>query len=179
MAYSSSRKSKTPSPLTPEKLRDLALWYVGRYAVSEVKLARYLGRKIFERGWDGERPADPVALAQEFARLGYVDDVALAEAKARASVRKGQGVRRLSQDLHAVGIAEKDSVDAVEEAHGQAWQAADNFARKRRIGPYADTQAEEDKQRKQLAAYMRAGHSFDIARKFVTALPDQWPEENL
>lgn len=173
---SSPRKSKAP-PLSEDKLRDLALHYVGRYAVSEAKLSRYLIRKIAERGWGGENRPDPEALAREFAELNYVDDGALAQAKSRASVRKGYGARRLSQQLYHDGISEEKSAEAMEEAQENAWNAADNFARKRRIGPYADEEAGKDKQRKQLAAFMRAGHNFDIARRFVSAKPGEILEE--
>lgn len=174
--YGSSRKSKAP-PLDEEKLRELALRYVGRYAASEAKLAGYLTRKIGERGWDGERPADAAALAREFAELRYVDDEALAGAKSRASVRKGHGARRLTQDLYHAGISDDDAREAVEEARENAWAAAENFARKRRIGPHADEAADKDKRRKQLAAFLRAGHDFDIARKFVEAAPGEILEE--
>lgn len=174
--YGSPRKSKAP-PLSEEKLRELALRYVGRYAASEAKLAGYLTRKIRERGWEDERPADPAALAGEFARLGYVDDEALAGAKARASVRKGHGKRRLTQDLYHAGISEDDAREALEEAVENAWISAENFARKRRIGPFAEEAADDDKKHRQLAAFMRAGHGYDIARKFVDALPGEVIEE--
>jgi len=164
----SSRKNKAP-PLNDAKLRALALRYVERYATSEAKLNRYLGRKLYERGWDGERPADAEGLAREFVKLGYIDDEALAGAKGRASVRKGYGARRLSQQLYQDGISEADGADALEGATENAWQAADNFARKRRIGPYAEEEADEGKRRKQLQAFLRAGHDFDVARKFVEA----------
>ena len=172
MSDASSRKNKAP-PLNAEKLRALALRYVERYATSEAKLNRYLGRKLYERGWDGERRAEPEALAQEFVKLGYIDDEALAGAKGRASVRKGHGARRLSQTLYHDGISEADSAQAMEEAGQNARAAADNFARKRRIGPYAEEAADDDKKRKQLAAFLRAGHDFDLARKFVEAAPNE------
>ncbi len=158
-------------------MRDLALWYVGRYAVSEAKLRGYLARKLRERGWEGEQPADPETLAAEFARLGYVDDAALAQAKSRASIRKGHGARRLSQTLYHDGIGDNDSAEAMEEARDNAWISADNFARKRRIGPYASERADDERRRKQLQAFLRAGHDFDIARKFVDAGPGDMPAE--
>jgi len=92
-------------------------------------------------------------------------------------VRKGHGKQRLSQDLYHAGISEDDARDAVQEAAENAWTAADNFARKRRIGPYANDAADDVKKRKQFAAFMRAGHSFDVARKFVDALPGEIIEE--
>jgi regulatory protein len=51
------------------------------------------------------------------------------------------------------------------------FDAAQNFARRKRIGPFAETQSDPDKQRKQLQAFLRAGHDFDLARRFVYASP--------
>jgi hypothetical protein len=43
-------------------MRQLALFYVGKYATTQAKLSGYLARKTRERGWDDERPADIAAL---------------------------------------------------------------------------------------------------------------------
>ena len=166
----SSRKTKAP-PLNEAKLRALALRYVERYATSEAKLNRYLARKLYERGWDGEGSVKIEELGQEFVRLGYIDDAALAGAKGRAAIRKGYGERRLSQQLFQDGISEIDGAAAMAEASENAWVSAQNFARKRRIGPFAEIAADPDKKRKQLQAFLRAGHDFDLARKFVEASP--------
>ena len=71
----------------------LALRYVERFATTRGKLSDYLTRKIRERGWAGERPADPVAVAQRMADLGYVNDRLYAEAKAGAMTRRGLGAK--------------------------------------------------------------------------------------
>lgn len=65
---------RPPPPLDEDALRELALRYVGRFATSRGKLLAYLARKLRERGWGGEAPADPEALVARFAELGYVDD---------------------------------------------------------------------------------------------------------
>lgn len=167
-----STQKKTAPPLDNRRLRDLALHYAGRYATTKSKLSNYLARKIRERGWaEGETHADLNALADEFAELGYVNDAAYAEARARSFTRRGYGARRLEQDLYAAGIDDADATDAREESAANAFASADAFARRKRIGPYATETANPDKQRKQLAAFMRAGHGFDLARKFVNASP--------
>ena len=42
-------------PLNEERLHELALFYVGRFATTRAKLIAYLSRKLRERGWEGER----------------------------------------------------------------------------------------------------------------------------
>jgi regulatory protein len=63
-----SKDRKPPPPLNDERLRGLALHYVGKYATTKGKLATYLTRKIRERGWEGERRTDIAALVEQFAR---------------------------------------------------------------------------------------------------------------
>ncbi len=112
-------------------------------------------------------------MMQEFAELGYVNDAAFADAKARSFVRKGFGARRLEQELYAAGIEDSDAVAAREETSTGALTSAHAFARRKRIGPYAEIAATPELKQKQLAAFMRAGHSFDLARRFVEAAFDE------
>lgn len=149
----------------------MALHYVGKYATTTSKLATYLTRKIRERGWDGERRTDIATLIEQFAELGYINDAQFAEARSRAFVRKGFGERRLNEDLRASGIGDADSVPAREHMAGSTFTAAENFARRKRIGPFSSEIALPEKRQKQLQAFLRAGHGFDIAKRFVNAEP--------
>lgn len=162
---------KPPPPLNTEQLRGLALHYVGKYATTKGKLGMYLSRKIRERGWDSEQQPDIAALVEEFAELDYVNDAQFAEARSRSFVRRGYGMRRLDEDLRAAKISESDGQNASEHMAESAFAAAENFARRKRIGPFASDIAPPDKQKKQLQAFLRAGHGFDLARRFVRAQP--------
>jgi regulatory protein len=162
---------KPPPPLNDARLRSLALHYVGKYATTRGKLATYLTRKIRERGWDGERSADIEALIEQFAELGYVNDAQFAESRSRSFVARGYGKRRLDEDLRASGITESDASDAKEHMTESVFQAAQNFARRKRIGPYASEIAPPEKQHKQLQGFLRAGHDFELAKRFVRAAP--------
>jgi regulatory protein len=168
-----TKSNRPPKPLNPAKLRDLALHYVGRYATSKAKLSDYLNRKLRERGWDGDLSADIDGIVEDFARLGYVDDAAFAASRARSLTQRGYGLRRVNEDLRAKGIAEADAQGARAESENESWHSADRFARRKRIGPYALEIAPPELQQKQLQAFLRAGHSFDIARAFVRAAPGE------
>src|SRR3954451_19657369 len=85
---------RAPAPLDTERLRELALRYVGKYATTRAKLRQYLVRKIRERGWHGAAP-DLERLAGRFAELGLIDDAAYALAKSRSLSARGYGKRRL------------------------------------------------------------------------------------
>lgn len=168
--YSLSQKAarRVPPPLEEESLRNLALGYAARFATTRVRLARYLQRKLKERGWDGAQPADIDALIDRLATLGYVDDAAFAVMKGRAMAARGLGQRRVSEALTAAGVSAADRGEAPGEAAMVATAVA--FARRKRLGPYARTITADSKQReKSLAAMLRAGHRMDIARRVLAA----------
>ena len=154
-------------------MRQLALFYVGKYATTQSKLASYLARKIRERGWDDDCQADVLALTEQFTQLGYINDAQFAEARSRSFVRRGFGERRLNEDLRASGIGDSDAVSAKAHMEESIFSAAENFARKKRIGPFAQDAVPTEKRQKQLHAFLRAGHGFDLAKRFVYAEPGE------
>lgn len=163
------REKRPPKPLDEQGLKDLALHYLGRFATTRARLVQYLRRKLRERGWAGEHPPDCEAIADRCAELGYVDDAAFAEMKSGALLRRGFGPRRVEQALVAAGVGEADRVPLREAGRDQAANSAIAFARRKRIGPFADQGADPDRRRKQLQAFIRAGHDFALARTLVFA----------
>lgn len=166
------RARRAQPPLNEARLDELALTYVGRFATTRSKLRSYLARKIRERGWDGVREADLEALANRFAEQGYVNDPAYALAKAQSLSARGYGKRRLVEKLRSAGIEEGDSEAARDHADREAVAAALRFAERRKLGPFAAAPARDPKQReKALAAMVRAGHSFGLAKEIVRLEP--------
>jgi len=164
-----------PKPLDAASLERLALHYVERFATTRGRLSEYLRRKLRERGWaDGASAApDPDALAQRLADLGYIDDRGFAEARAASMQRRGLGARRVAGAFRADGIEDSDA-DAVAPAIAdRGVDAALAYARRKRLGPYGDPDRVQGDDRavrqKQLAAMIRAGHSFELARKILAA----------
>ncbi|WP_417608125.1 regulatory protein RecX [Parasphingorhabdus sp.] len=159
--------------LDQKSLHQLAIRYVERYATSRKKLADYLHRRIRERQWQDEDPPAVEQLIERFVAQGYIDDALYAQNKASALVRRGYGTRRVSHALYQAGISEADGRRAFQISEENKWVAAEKFARKRKIGPYAEGEQDPDKCRKQLQAFLRAGHDFDLASRFVFAKPGE------
>lgn len=172
-----ARHDRRPKPLDTEALERLALRYVSRYATTQRRLGDYLARKVKERGWTGEQPADLDRLVTRFVRAGYIDDKAFATARAGAFQRKGLGERRLRQRLSADGIAEDDRGEAIAMARDGEWLAALRFAKRKRLGPFADQEPDRDVQRRHMAMLMRAGHSMDVARRVLDASKEAISED--
>lgn len=180
-----SVKRRNPQPLNAQRLEELALAYVARFATTQAKLRGYLQRKIQERGWagEGEREdggAGPVeALVSRYTELGYVDDGAWARMKAGSLLRRGYGARRVGEALGQAGIGE-DLRAQTRPGERDQRLAALVMARRRRFGPFAIEAPDRAAREKQLAAMLRAGHSLDIARRIVDAADpgeaEEWAE---
>lgn len=179
-AYTANRQKRQPRPLEPARLNEMALAYVARFATSAGKLEKYLQRKIRERGWEADQPADVAAIVARFVELGYIDDMAFARAKSGGLLRRGYGQGRVRQALGEAGIA-ADVQEEVAAGEGERRRAALALARKRRFGPFGIVPPDRPLREKQLAAMLRAGHPLDFAREMVNAATidaaEQWAAE--
>ena len=165
------RTSRPRKPLNAERLHELALFYVGKFATTWAKLTAYLNRKLRERGWDGDAAPEVERLVERLAASGLVDDALYALSKSRSLSERGYGAARVRQTLRAAGVDEEDGAAAHELATEEAASAALRYARRRRIGPYADFPPDRAGRERALAAMIRAGHGFDLARMIVDAEP--------
>lgn len=170
------RRRRPPQPLDGGRLEELALAYVARFATSRARLRRYLERKVAERGWapDGEPGID--RLVAKLSAAGYVDDAAFALSRARDLAGRGYGERRLGGTLHQAGIGDADGEAARAHAAAERVAAALAFARRRRLGPYASEVPDPKLRERQLAALIRAGHPFELARRILALEPGTEPD---
>jgi regulatory protein len=169
MRHSHSRRPR--SPLDGDKLNELALHYVGKYATSRAKLSAYLSRKVRERGWGGQSRPEIDQLVDRFTEAGLIDDANFALAKSRSLSDRGYGKERVRQALRAAGIQEADGTAAHDLADDEAVASALRFARRRHIGPFADATPDLKGRQKAIATMIRAGHSFDLAKAVVDTPP--------
>jgi len=167
---------KSRPPLTAERLEELALNYVGRFATSRSKLAAYLHRKLRERGWQGDGEPLVQDIADRMVRLGYVDDRAFALSKARSLTGRGYGERRVRQALMIAGIDEDQGAEAHELAATEAVGAALKFASRRSIGPYRANPSSPQERERAIAAMVRAGHRFALAKAITDLNPGENPD---
>lgn len=161
------RHKKPLSPLDPASLDAIAVRYVERFQTTRSRLLQFLRQKLRQRGWEEGLPLpDPERVADRMVELGYVNDGAFAEARTRGLVRRGMGAGRVKQTLAAYGVDAELVAEAVSEL--DAWAAAVDFARRKRLGPFGVRGEDWPKQRaKQLAAMARAGHGYDVAKRVV------------
>lgn len=174
MANRRAPSDRSRKPLDAQRLGELALAYVARFATSRAKLSRYLARKIRESDWVDTQDADIArdAAVAKMARLGFLDDRQYAAMRGSAMTRRGLGARRVQAQLRVDGIAEADAGEALAAAAAGALGAALGFARRRRFGPFAVRVGDDPAQReRQVAAFARAGHAPALARRILAIAP--------
>lgn len=167
-----ARGERRPRPLDPARLDELAIAYVGRFATTRHKLARYLARKLAERGWEDDRLPDIAAIVERLAGYGFVDDAAFAETRARSLSRRGYGKRRIDTAVREAGVAEADRAGADAVAAEARLASALRLAERRRWGPYASEALTDAAVReRRIGAFIRAGHDARLARAILAIEP--------
>ena len=176
-ATSAQAKPRIPRKITPERLANIALHYLERYASSSENLRRVLERRVFKaslyyedldvdaaKGWIGD-------LIKRYQGAGLLNDLSYAEIRARSLMARGTASRVIRMKLMEKGV-DGDTIDQalkslVDEHPEPELAAAIKLARRRRLGPYSDPAKREDKKERDLAAMARAGFSYDMAQRII------------
>jgi regulatory protein len=116
------------------------------------------------------------------AELGYVNDAAFAEAKGEGLRRRGYGAQRIESALNHARVAPALRA-AAQGSETERRHAALAFARRKRLWPFqGERRLDPVMRKKQMAAFLRAGHSMDMVRQVFDAhsLADleEWADEH-
>ncbi len=182
------KKYKKP---TPERLANIALYYLGRFAASEASLRRVLENRIRRASIQDEDLASDYDLQQKLKeaidsivekhkKTGAINDAAYAEMKVRSLRRSGGSARNIAFKMQQKGIDSKlvdhSLLQAQEEDEALSEEnAAYAYARRRRLGKHRsqlawdrmDTEKKAKRKEKDQAAMARAGFSFDLIKKVL------------
>jgi len=182
------KQFKPPRKPTPERLANIALHHLDRYATSAENLKRVLERRLFKaarhyedldmieaQGWID-------ALIRRYIDAGLLNDRAYAETRARSLLARGNAQRQIRMKLLEKGLGADDidaALAALKDEHADPeLAAAIKLARRRRLGPYADPAKRAERVEKDLATLARSGFSYDLARRVIEA-DDQSELEDL
>ncbi len=164
-----------PSSITPDRLFNRAVHYLERYAASVEGVRAVLLRGLQRAAQRGEvipdeAPAWVEATLQRLSGLGYLNDRIFAEVKVRSLRSRGASSFKIRQALAHKGVDADLVAEALDgEDMADDWQAAVTFARKRRLGVFADEAVRVERKQKHLAALARAGFSMSLARRIIEA----------
>ncbi len=198
---------KAGRKMTAARIHNIAEHYVTTREASQAMLRGVLSRRLWKRcaGLDAEaaelerQEAEPLIEAEilKLVKAGFVDDSRFAEMKARSWLHSGRGTRRIAMDLAQKGVAKEVIEDAITEAARELTgvlssdlpedeilrsaedEAADAFAKKKKVGRYRRQPMPEDRMeaaklwRREAAAMARAGFSMDLIRQTLDQPPDE------
>lgn len=180
---------KPPRPVSKAWLQRAALHYLESYASSSENLRRVLkgklDRRCRARGEDAAEFLPLVdAVVEQALAGGYVDDTRYAQAKVATLRRRGGSRRAIAAKLQSKGLDRGTITAALEEIDGRVEDrdesqdddsgedaersAANAYARRRRLGPFR-TRDRHERRDRDIAAMMRAGFGYEVARGVVDA----------
>lgn len=170
-------KKSPPKPPTKARLRNIALYYLDRFESSEENLRTVLKRRIdkyvfFDKGYN---PTAAYQWAEEVIaeclKQNFVNDERYAEFKVNNYLNAGKSRRYIEQKLKQKGIDESVVAKFFDEDNYSELETALNFAKKKKIGRFREDESKRaDNRQKDLAALVRAGFDYDVAK---TVLEDE------
>ncbi len=162
-------KRKPQKKITPQRLKNIALYYLKRFESSVENLRQVLQKRI--NAYAKENPDFDKHQAYEwteqiladFERLHYLDDRRFAEIKIRAYLSAGKPERYIKPKLKQKGISEQIIEEILQEQEYDVFQMALKLAKKKKIGPYRQKEARREFYQKDMGALVRAGFDYDVA----------------
>ena len=144
--------------ITPERLKNIALFYLERYEASTDKLRTILKRRLMKAKL--EQPIPPEAfqwvetIIHEMQRLGYIDDKRFSENLVRRLSQAGKSPVFIKMKLKLAGIDEELITDLLSET--DALEQARLMIQKKHLGHDF---------KHDLSCLARMGFSYEIARE--------------
>ena len=160
--------------ITPQRLKNIALYYLKRFETSEYNLRSVLKRRIDDYAyWNKEFDKKEAYhwlddLMNDFVRLGYVNDERYAEIKIRAYLSAGKSPRYILNKLKEKGIDEDLACKLLNQQEYDPFESALKLAKKKKIGPYCeDEKLRKERRNKDMGILIRAGFDYDVVIKVL------------
>lgn len=168
------KKVKVLRKITPQRLKNIALYYLKRFESSVANLRSVLQRRVndyayqnkeFDRGEAYQWIEDILA---DFQRYGYLNDSRYAEIKIKDYMSEGKSVRYIKGKMREKGIDEEILSALLEDQEYDEFEAALKLAKKKHIGPFRkDEEARFENRQKDMGTLVRAGFSYDVVQRVV------------
>ena len=168
------KKVKVLRKITPQRLKNIALYYLKRFESSVANLRSVLQRRVndyayqnkeFDRGEAYQWIEDILA---DFQRYGYLNDSRYAEIKIKDYMSAGKSVRYIKGKMREKCIDEEILSALLEDQEYDEFEAALKLAKKKHIGPFRkDEEARFENRQKDMGTLVRAGFSYDVVQRVV------------
>ena len=180
--------------MTPGRLNYIVQRYLQSYFTTRSHLKSLLMKRIYRSVQKGEidEPAGRQMVEELLDRLeaaGLLNDAAYTDSKVRMLLRRGNSRAQATAKLATKGISAEKVQSVLREIREEQGvdpdvQAAENLARRRKLGPYRDPgkravgrDERREQDRKDLAVLGRAGFSYAVAHKALQRAAGEEEEE--
>ena len=165
--YRAVRIANHKKKITPQRLKNIGLYYLKRYESSVDNLRAVLHRRI--DAYARENPewnrSEAYQWAEdiltEFERLHYLDDNRFAEIKVRSYLSAGKPARYIQNKLRAKGIDDAQITSALSAQEYNPLKMALKLAKRNKIGPYRPQETRREFRQKDIGTLVRAGFDYD------------------
>lgn len=170
---STIKKRKPQKKITPQRLKNIGLYYLKRFESSIENLRQVLQKRI--NAYVKENPDFDKQQAYEwveqilvdFERLHYLDDRRYAEIKIRAYLNTGKPERYIIPKLKQKGVAEEIIREILQNQEYDAFEMAMKLAKKKKIGPYRASENRCEFRQKDMATLVRAGFDYETVMEVL------------
>ena len=167
-------KEKRPPNVTRVGLEGAALRYLERFDCSVSKLRKVLTDRVAKAARAGVEeaaaaPAHIEAILERYQSSGLLNDERFAKNFTERQRDRGGSRRVIEQKLRMRGITPEVVQQLLPrgESAQTELEAAQAFARRRRLGPHRKPETREAYHRKDLMALARAGFDYDTASRVI------------
>lgn len=167
-------KKREPKKITPQRLKNIALYYLKRFDSSVDNLRQVLRRRVNDYAyhhpeWQKNEAYQWIEeLLGDFERFGYLDDGRYAEIKVKNYISAGKSARYIAGKLKQKGISESQVSALLEEENYDSFTSALHFAKKKRIGPFREQEQRDAFKQKDLGVLLRAGFDYDTVLNILS-----------
>jgi len=169
-----AERARRPPNVTRAGIEAAALRYLERFDCSVARLRKVLSERVAKAARAGvaEAAAAPAIIEELLARYqssGLIDDQRFAKNFAARQRDRGMSRRMIEQKLRVRGITAEVMQELMprNESAASELEAAQAFARRRRLGPHRKPELRDEYRRKDLMAMARAGFNYDTASRVV------------
>jgi regulatory protein len=173
-SFSDKPREKRPPNVSRAGLEAAALRYLERFDCSTARLKKVLTERVVKAARAGveEAAGAPAIIEQILERYqssGLINDQRFAQNFAERQRDRGASRRMIEQKLRMRGISGElvQQVLPRSESAKSELEAAQAFARRRRLGPHRKADVRAAHRQKDLAALARAGFDYDTASRVV------------
>jgi regulatory protein len=174
-----ARKRRPAKKITPQRLKNIGLYYLQRFESSVENLRQVLHRRVDVYAKENPQWNKNEALQwiedvlAEFEKLHYLDDNRYAEIKIRQYLDAGKPARYIQQKLQQKGISPSITNAILAEAEFDPLAMALKLAHRKKIGPFRAPEQRREYRQKDLGTLVRAGFDYDIACQVLEYNPEE------